>query len=572
MEYNGKLGVITEEITINVVDQNRHMPRFEKHPQLLVVTENSTIGSLVYKFTATDRDGDNITFRLSHFGEPLFRMGLHSGELLVNKQLDYEDQPISYIVVSASDGTYTRSTPVTIKLVNINDNKPYFPRKNYSVSIVEIRGENKGAMQQQQHHKVIEVQAIDKDPGSKIKLEIVSGDKKDLFEINETAVYAKQYLSPGKYRLTIAAMDEGGLQSDTNAEVSIEVLTNPYKLTTTSSPLLSIFEKRFYEVSVKETLDVGAILFRFDIPPPRVTFELREIVRRKRPFFKIDQSGTIILTSKLDLDDAKIHHLVISACVKKSGECKLCHLTVKIVEDENAFPRFRVKRKRSSLLYTTQANSLITSLEFRGNAKKKDIRFVVNTTDGERVETYLKISEKSVQLFLNSSITNTTLQLIKFEISIIQEPDLLIDKCTLRIDLTRSVAALQPSSSSIDSSHMQPTIFDFVRWKYMVPLVSLIIVLTLLVIVLVVLYRRVKRFLLVLIVFSINTNKLTEISLYSKSILLLTFLRHLTAKGRHRNTVFFYSPGPLEEKSISIYALLCKIRPLKFIISNFNGS
>ena len=47
MEYDGVLGVITEEITIQVVNKNIHMPIFQDHPKTFEIKENTPVGSLI---------------------------------------------------------------------------------------------------------------------------------------------------------------------------------------------------------------------------------------------------------------------------------------------------------------------------------------------------------------------------------------------------------------------------------------------------------------------------------------------------------------------------------------------
>ena len=488
MEYNGRLGVIEEQITIRVVDKNKHMPKFQEHPKVFEINESTPVGSLIYKFSATDLDGDSLAYRVNNFGEmPLYQIRLKTGELYVNKKLDYETSSKNYLIVSVSDGTYSKSTAITVKLLNTNDNKPYFVLEKYSVSITEIR---QSESKSREKKSIIDIQAVDKDPGSSIRLKIVSGDKVDLFGIKGTKLYAKRHLQAGQYQLEVMAMDEKGLQSITNAKVEIKVLKNPYHSTPTPrTPLLKIFDKKFYEVSVKETLDAGAIVFQFSVPP-QVTFKLREIERVKNPSFKIDESGAVFLSSKLDLDVSEKHYLVVSACAKNNN-CQLCHLTINVIEDENSLPRFQVKTKIAALLYTSQRHTRITSLAFRGRVKR-GILFKVNTAAGEEVQTYLKIHPKTVQLFLNSSITNTTLNFIQLDIEIfLGDSGDLIDRCKVRVNLIGNIVKHREASLVHSSNKLSDNVL---HWKYMIPFVSLILILVILVVVLILLYNKVKRF------------------------------------------------------------------------------
>lgn len=500
MEYDGVLGVITEEITVQVVDKNIHMPRFQKHPKTFEIKENTPVGTLIYNFSAIDLDHDTLSFRVINFGEtPLYRIGLKTGELSVNKKLDYETTTVHYLIVSVSDGTYSRSTPITIQLLNINDNKPHFVKRKYSVSITEIRQRKQNSRNPREKStamtSVIDIQVEDKDPGSRIKLEIVSGDEMDLFDIKGTKLFAKTHLPVGIYRLQVMATDEQGLQSQTNAEVEVNVVQNPYRVTPSPPvPPLKVFNKRFYEVSVKETLNVGEIVFQFDLPlnfpENQIQFELKEIERSKNNILLIDQSGVVYLSSKLDLDISPKHYLVVSACAENNN-CQLCHLTINVIEDENSLPRFRVKAKEATLTYDSRRNTLVTDVTFRGRIKD-EISFKVNITDGEEVNTYLKIHRKTVQLFLNSSITNTTINFIHFNIDIVfKTSGELIDRCKLRVNLFGNGAGQIDAMADQSSTNLP---FDVLNWKYMVPFVSLILILVILVVVLFLLYHKVQRF------------------------------------------------------------------------------
>ena len=151
-----------------------------------------------------------------------------------------------------SDGTYSRSTAITIKLLNINDNKPYFLQQKYSVSITEIRERKANSINPQEKTTVvtsiIDIQVKDKDPGSRISLEIIGGDEMGLFGIKETKLYAKSHLPIGVYQLHVMATDEKGLRSLTNAEVEINVIKNPYRITPTpTAPPFKVFNKKLYD-------------------------------------------------------------------------------------------------------------------------------------------------------------------------------------------------------------------------------------------------------------------------------------------------------------------------------------
>lgn len=89
-------------VTIRVIDINDNAPVFENDPVFLrTVRENTPIDHVVHTFVATDRDsGPNGTVRYSIMSEDVsgpsptagnyFKIGTDTGQLRVNKAIDYE--------------------------------------------------------------------------------------------------------------------------------------------------------------------------------------------------------------------------------------------------------------------------------------------------------------------------------------------------------------------------------------------------------------------------------------------------------------------------------------------------
>ncbi|ABI65796.1 Cadherin [Maricaulis maris MCS10] len=114
-------------VTITVTNENDNAPVVSSASQISVA-ENVT--GTVYTATASDADGDTVTFSLSGTDANLFTIDPATGEVSFHTAPDYEapadaDGDNTYdITILASDGTQTSSHVVTITVTNENDNAP----------------------------------------------------------------------------------------------------------------------------------------------------------------------------------------------------------------------------------------------------------------------------------------------------------------------------------------------------------------------------------------------------------------------------------------------------------------
>ena len=85
------------------------------------------IGSAV---SATDTDGDTLTYTLSGTDASAFRIDSTTGQLQTDDLLDYETQSTYFVIITVSDGTLTDSISVTINITDIpetsSSNGPIF--------------------------------------------------------------------------------------------------------------------------------------------------------------------------------------------------------------------------------------------------------------------------------------------------------------------------------------------------------------------------------------------------------------------------------------------------------------
>ena len=108
-------------VTINVTNV-AEAPVFASESIVRSVAENTdadvNIGSAI---SATDDDGDTLTYTLSGDDASLFSLDSDTGQLKTSDDLDYEDKRVYSVKVTASDGTLTDSVNVTIRVTNVHE-------------------------------------------------------------------------------------------------------------------------------------------------------------------------------------------------------------------------------------------------------------------------------------------------------------------------------------------------------------------------------------------------------------------------------------------------------------------
>lgn len=115
-------------IHISVVDINDNAPVFEKDELFIDVEENSPVGSIVARISATDPDeGTNaqIMYQIVEGNYPeVFQLDIFNGDLTALTDLDYETRTEYVIVVQATSAPLVSRATVHIRLVDVNDNEP----------------------------------------------------------------------------------------------------------------------------------------------------------------------------------------------------------------------------------------------------------------------------------------------------------------------------------------------------------------------------------------------------------------------------------------------------------------
>ena len=115
--------------------------------QSFTIVENRENGTEIATLNATDRNEDEITYRIVENTDPdrdgNFAFRIEGNRLLVNDSgdLDYESDPVLRIVINASDGKVAVAAVITVKLLDDpEDLPPVFDDTDYSISRLAENG------------------------------------------------------------------------------------------------------------------------------------------------------------------------------------------------------------------------------------------------------------------------------------------------------------------------------------------------------------------------------------------------------------------------------------------------
>ena len=131
------------DVAIRVTNVNDNTPSFTSADSVSV-TENQPVDSVVYRATATDADGDALSYSLSGTDAARFTINPATGAVRFTASPDFENpgdagrDNVYDIVVTASDGDNSTNHDVAIRVTNVNDNTPSFTSAA-SASVAENR-------------------------------------------------------------------------------------------------------------------------------------------------------------------------------------------------------------------------------------------------------------------------------------------------------------------------------------------------------------------------------------------------------------------------------------------------
>ena len=311
-------GVATTSLTVTVSDVN-DSPQFIGTPYSATVSENLSTGSDVIKIEAIDEDGDSLTYSLSGTNSGHFQISSSTGLVETTQELDYETINSYSLTVSASDGTVTLSTSLTISVSNTND-APYITNLPTNVSVVE----------NDVTAAVIDVNATDSDDNNMTFS--LSGTGNDDFLMNSatgrvTLHRALNYEMQTLYSLTVRVAD--GIGGVAVASLTIIVVNQNDPPVILGAP---------YTTSVEESLNAGATVYQAAVSDEDTSDTLSfALSGTNNDHFAISAAGKVTTAQVLDYESVTSYTLIVT--VSDGSESVNTTLTITVV-DTNDSPQF----------------------------------------------------------------------------------------------------------------------------------------------------------------------------------------------------------------------------------------
>lgn len=214
-------------IQIIIEDANDNSPVFNKPFYDIAVNESLPVGTVVLVVSAVDNDkGENglVTHTIGGEQSLPFTIDQETGEIRITQDLDFESSDDMYsFAVHASDwgSPYRRESEVnvTIRLINVNDNQPFF-------EMVSCRGMISRDFPVSQ--TIVTLSAVDIDELGMVSYKILSGNELDYFNLNADSgalslkrSLAVANLKTGVFNLKIVATDGEMFSDPTFVNVSV---------------------------------------------------------------------------------------------------------------------------------------------------------------------------------------------------------------------------------------------------------------------------------------------------------------------------------------------------------------
>ncbi len=337
----------TITLTINVTDVNE-APAFADDSKTYTVAENTVANTnLGSPITATDPDGDDLTYTVGGDDAVSFDIDENTGQLKTKAALDYETKSSYAVNIIATDGNLEDSISVTIKVTDIDENRaPAFTDGDETVRSV---AENTGS-------GVNIGDAVSAtDPDDEDLTYTVGGTDAASFNINSTngqlrTKDALDYETKRSYSVTITVSD--GKKTD-----SIAVTINITNVDENRAPA---FASASTTRSIAETtgsgVNIGDAVSATDPDDDALTYTLDGTDASS---FNINSTnGQLRTKDALDFEDKPSYTVTITASDGKLTDSITVSIKVTDV-DENRAPAFASASTTRSVPENTAANTNI---------------------------------------------------------------------------------------------------------------------------------------------------------------------------------------------------------------------
>ena len=359
--------------------------------------ENVTVGAVVFRTNATDKDSANHSMISYSFvsgqADGAFAISRKSGNVTTTAGLDREAMGDVTLCIQATDGKYVAVTKLLITILDVNEFAPVFFPLNYTRRVSEsvLLGE-----------PVVQVFAADCDAEAnrEIFYNITSGNADDTFIIDSTngTIFlqkALDYERRKSYELRVKASD-GEFGSPEFASVVVDVVDD-----NDNNP---VFEQPAYSFSVPENATVRSLVGRVKAGDNDsyengvVAYSLSVVGDYEK--FKINSStGEIFTAARLDFEKARNYFILVEASDRGHPPrlaATLVNISTTDVNDQS--PECRPCDYSASITEATTVGTPVVRVFFEDRDSLPHSKMSYTISDGNVNETFNITEEGAIVL------------------------------------------------------------------------------------------------------------------------------------------------------------------------------
>ncbi|XP_026137609.1 protocadherin-16-like [Carassius auratus] len=335
---------LTSSVTldISVLDLNDNSPVFPSSSYSVEVSEDASEGSPVLEVSASDKDeGSNsqVVYFLSHESRGMFIVDQHTGRIITAAALDREKVASYsfkvYAIDSSASNPRNTSAEVTVHILDVNDNAPFFITDPLIINVSSSSLSN---------HKVLAtMRAEDKDFGANGSVFYRFANPVKGFTINSLtgdiqATEKLHTMTQSQRTLIVEAMDQGNPSQSSLGVVIVYIREQSYQGIR--------FARNTRDVSLQENAAKGTAVVQIQAHyPDGSTSGINYSIfsgNKQQSFSISPQTGEIWVESSKDLDfeETPRLRLVVKAETASSSSFMAVNLLLQDVNDN--LPRFQL--------------------------------------------------------------------------------------------------------------------------------------------------------------------------------------------------------------------------------------
>ncbi len=337
--YNARTS-INVTVTITDVFDNRPPVFNDGKESIRTVSEDTEAGENIGKpISATDSDGDALTYSLSGADASAFNIDSETGQLQTRAPLDYESKTTYTVIISVSDGfNANQNITVLVYVINVIEINEY----NFEPVFIEGDSATRTVAENTASGVNIGEPVSATDSDSDTLTYSLGGTDAASFSIESASGQlrtsaALDFEDKSSYVVTVTVSDSHGGRD--SIEVAI-LISNVFESPINSAPVFTEGERatRTIEENTTSGVKIGNPIFASDVDNDKLTYKLSGV---NGSLFSIDSStGQILTKVTLDYESKSTYSVVVNVSDGNGGNDTIS-ITIYIRDvNENRAPVF----------------------------------------------------------------------------------------------------------------------------------------------------------------------------------------------------------------------------------------